>query len=105
MRYKQYIMKSLEQYRKLLYNFQKEKGSFYGIQHLGIFGSVARNQQTPNSDIDIFYTGEPLSLFQLAALKQELEEILKIRVDIVRMRESMNRLLKKRIQKEGFNVG
>lgn len=98
-------MESLERYCMLLLGFQKSRGSVYGIEHIGIFGSVARGQQKENSDIDIYYTGKPLSLFQLASLKQELENILQIRVDIVRMRKSMNILLKKRIQKEGINVG
>ena len=98
-------MESLERYCRLLLGFQKNRGSVYGIEHIGIFGSVARRQQKENSDIDIYYTGKPLSLFQLVSLKQELENILKIRVDIVRMRKSMNILLKKRIQKEGINVG
>ena len=97
-------MKTKEQYIHLLSDFQKKRGSVYGIIHLGIFGSVARGEQTADSDVDIYYEGEPLSLFKIVALKEELEDILNCQVDIVRMRESMNLMLKKRIIREGIYV-
>jgi hypothetical protein len=97
-------MKTKEQYMHLLSNFQKTRGLVYGISRIGIFGSVAREEQKDGSDVDIYYEGEPLSLFKAAALKEELEDALESPVDIVRVRESMNRLLKKRIKKEGFYV-
>lgn len=88
----------------LLSNFQKRRGSFYGIYRIGIFGSVAREEQKEGSDVDIYYEGEPLSLFKVAALKEELENTLESPVDLVRVRKSMNQLLKKRIIKDGFYV-
>lgn len=97
-------MKTRDQYIKLLADFNYKRGEAFGIKRIGIFGSVARDEQNYNSDIDIYYEGEPLSLFRMAALKEELEEILEKRVDVVRLRETMNQLLKKRIQKEGFYV-
>ena len=84
--------------------FLKTRGYTYGINKLGIFGSVARGEQTEGSDVDIYYEGEPLSLLKIAALKEELENALDTHVDIVRIRKSMNNLLKKRIKKEGLYV-
>jgi predicted nucleotidyltransferase len=97
-------MRTTEQYIQLLSDFQKRRGEIYGITRMGIFGSVARGEQKEESDVDIYYEGEPLSLFKIAALKEELENILGSRIDIVRVRESMNQLLKKRIIKEGLHV-
>jgi len=97
-------MKTKEQYIHLLSDFQKKRGFVYGISRIGIFGSVARGEQTEGSDVDIYYEGEPLSLFKMAALKEELEIILGTPVDIVRVREPMNLLLKKRIIIDGFYV-
>jgi len=97
-------MKQKEQYIHLLSNFKKNRGFVYGITQIGIFGSVARGEQKEGSDVDICYEGDPLSLFKAAALKEELESILECQVDIVRVRESMNRLLKKKIKSEGFYV-
>jgi uncharacterized protein len=71
---------------------------------MGIFGSVARGEQLEKSDIDIYYEGAPLSLFKLCELKNELEKFLETPVDIVRLRNSMNFLLRKRIENEGFYV-
>jgi len=97
-------MKTREQYIHLLSIFQKRRGSVYGINKIGIFGSVARGEQKEGSDVDIYYEGEALSLFKVAALKEELETTLQNPVDIIRIRESMNQFLKKRIKKEGFYV-
>lgn len=97
-------MKTKEQYIQLLSNFQKKRGLFYGISRIGIFGSVARGEQKEGSDVDIYFEGEPLSLFKMAALKEELEDTLESTVDIVRFRESMNQFLKKRIKSDGLYV-
>jgi uncharacterized protein len=97
-------MKAKEQYIQLLSDFHKNRGFIYGIKKLGIFGSVARGEQKEGSDVDIYYEGEPLSLLKIAALKEELETILGNPVDIVRIRKSMNHLLKKRINKDGLYV-
>ncbi|WP_016777079.1 nucleotidyltransferase family protein [Anaerophaga thermohalophila] len=97
-------MKTKEQYIQLLSIFKQKNGRTYGIKRLGIFGSVARGEQRKQSDIDIYYEGEPLSLFKLSELKDKLEQILGESVDIVRLRDSMNHLLKESIEKEGINV-
>lgn len=75
----------------------------YGFTRLGVFGSVARNQITEGSDIDVIVEMSP-DLFQLIGLKQELEELFDRPVDIVRYREHMNRFLKERIDKEAIYV-
>jgi predicted nucleotidyltransferase len=97
-------MKTKEQYISLLSNFQRTRASVYGISRIGIFGSVARGEQKEGSDVDIYYEGEPLSLFKVAALKEELETTLGSPVDIVRIRKTMNQLLKIRIKKDGLYV-
>jgi len=51
---------------------------------IGIFGSVARNEATENSDIDILYSfNSKYSLFDLAGLQIKLQELLKKKVDLV----------------------
>jgi predicted nucleotidyltransferase len=80
-----------------------ELSARYGFTRLGIFGSVARDQATGTSDIDVIVEMPP-DLFQLVGLKQELEELLDRPVDIVRYREKMNRFLKERIDEEAIYV-
>lgn len=98
------MMKTKEKYIHLLSDFKNRNGTKYGIVNIGIFGSVARGEQKEGSDVDIYFEGEPLSLFKLAALKEELENILGSPVDIVRIRKSMNLMLRKRILKDGIYV-
>jgi predicted nucleotidyltransferase len=45
----------------ILSTIKKHKSEFvkYGIQNIGLFGSYVRNEQSDNSDIDIFIDFEP----------------------------------------------
>ena len=95
-------MKSRQEILALLRDFKVRKGKKYGILKMGIFGSVARDQQTESSDVDIYYEGEAQGLFSLSHLKNELEELLGSPVDIIRLRDRMNQLLRKRIERESM---
>ena len=87
-----------------LSEFKKINAIKYGILSLGIFGSYARAQNTDTSDIDIVIKTETPDLFNVVHIKEDLEEQLKMSVDIVRMRDNMNPYLKKRIEKEAVYV-
>jgi predicted nucleotidyltransferase len=51
---------------------------------IGIFGSAARNMETDNSDIDILYQLKgAVGLFNLVRIKDNLEERLNKKVDLV----------------------
>ena len=66
--------------------------------------SVARGEQTNQSDVDICYESEPPSLLTLERIQSELEELLGCSVDLIRIREHMNSRLKQRILNEGVYV-
>ena len=56
----------------------------YRPVRIGIFGSVARNEETENSDIDILYQlKDAVGLFNLVRMKNNLEENLNKKVDLV----------------------
>lgn len=56
----------------------------YGAGQVRVFGSVARGEAGPHSDVDILVTLEPgRSLLDLIALKQDLEDLLGRPVDVV----------------------
>lgn len=95
-------MKSTAEYIKMLEHYKDLNADKYGISKIGIFGSVARGEQMKGSDVDIYIVSEPLSLFTMSRLKNELQELLSCRVDIVRLRDRMNPLLRKRIEEEGI---
>lgn len=97
-------MKSTAEILELLRTFKTQSAVKYGLRRIGIFGSVARGEQTDQSDVDICYESEPPSLLTLERIQSELEELLGCSVDLIRIREHMNSRLKQRILKEGLYV-
>jgi len=80
--------------------FKESRQAEYCLSSLGVFGSFARGHAQEESDVDVvFETSEP-NLFRTSRMKQELEELLARRVDVVRLRERMNLRLKRRILRE-----
>ena len=75
----------------------------YGVYSMMLFGSLARNEQKENSDVDVCVEMTP-NLFNLAGVKVYLEETLGCNVDVVRMREQMNPIFKLQILKHGIRV-
>lgn len=97
-------MKSKAEILQLLSQYKPTAISKYGLSRIGIFGSVARGEQTPDSDVDVCYEGQVPSLLTLDYIQCDLEKLFGCRVDLVRVRENMNSLLRQRIQKEGIYV-
>lgn len=55
----------------------------YGLGSVALFGSYVRNEQRPDSDLDVLVRfTKPLSLFDLMDLENELVEFLGVKVDI-----------------------
>ena len=56
----------------------------HGAHNLRVFGSVARGEAGPESDLDILVEMEPgKSLLDHIALMQDLEDLLQRKVDVV----------------------
>jgi predicted nucleotidyltransferase len=56
----------------------------FGIQRISLFGSVARDQASESSDIDVLVAfNEPTTFDRYMGLKYRLEEILRQPVDLV----------------------
>ena len=89
---------------QLLKEYLSTAKEHYHILRLGIFGSVARNSFRENSDLDIVIEMEKPSMFDLIAIKQDIEEKIGKNVDIVLLDEFLNKFLQKRIQKEAIYV-
>jgi uncharacterized protein len=55
-----------------------------GVKSLSVFGSVARGEATPESDIDLLVEfNRPVGLFDFIRLKMYLEDLTGTRVDLV----------------------
>lgn len=56
----------------------------YKPTKIGVFGSVARGENTNNSDLDLLINlGMPIDLFQFMEIWDDLEVILNTKVDLV----------------------
>ena len=97
-------MKKLDEYMAILRQYLNEKSTLYGIAKMGIFGSVARNEQTEDSDVDVYVEMTKPDLFNMVHIKEDLQNLLGKSVDIVRLRDNMNPLLLNQIRKDGIYV-
>jgi hypothetical protein len=88
----------------IISQFKAEYFNRYGIKKIGIFGSVALNSDGPTNDIDVVVELEKPDMFCLIGIKQDLEALLDMPVDIVRYRNSMNKYLKQRIDTDALYV-
>ena len=72
----------------------------YGGRNVRLFGSVARGQDTPTSDVDLLVTLDAgRTLLDLIAIQQDLEDLLGCSVDVV-TEESISPYLRERILQE-----
>lgn len=85
---------------ELLKKFKEKYAIQYGIEQMGIFGSVARDEATESSDVDVVVKIKTPNPFIIVHIKDDLERQLQQEVDIVRFRDTMNPFLKKRIEAE-----
>lgn len=74
----------------------------HGARNVRVFGSVARGEAGPESDIDLLVELDPKrSLLDHVALIQDLEDLLGRKVDVVTER-GLHRSLRKRILQEAL---
>lgn len=84
--------------------FKQMFGQQFGIISIGIFGSVARQENTAESDIDIVVEVQKPSLSVMYELKEALKSLFGCEVDVVRFRDSLRPLLKQNIINEAIYV-
>lgn len=103
MRYNQ-LMKRSEAIEKL--KQQADAIRALGATSLYLFGSVARDEAGPASDLDLFIDYDPQSRFNaldLVGIKLFLEDELATEVDIT-TRDSLHPILKDRIESSALQV-
>ena len=59
-------------------------GELYGARQIRVFGSVARGDNTPASDVDLLVEmDQGRTLFDLAGFVADVQDLLGVRVDVV----------------------
>jgi len=76
-----------------------------GVDHLYLFGSTARNEALPDSDVDLFFDHPVASigLFELMDVKEAASRILGCKADI-KTRRSLHRVLRDQIESSALQV-
>lgn len=93
-------MKTLEQIKDTLISEKSILESEYGVTSIGIFGSYVRNEQTPDSDVDVLVDmKDGKTLFDLLRLEYYLSDALGVKADVV-LRDGIKKRLADRILKE-----
>jgi predicted nucleotidyltransferase len=97
-------MKQVEALAKLRWLAPRVQGM--GATALFIFGSTARDEAKPTSDLDLFIDHDParkFSLIELIGIQQFLEQELSITVDLT-TRNSLHPMLRADIERSALRV-
>jgi predicted nucleotidyltransferase len=75
-----------------------------GVKSLAVFGSMARGEATPDSDIDLLVEfSRPVGLFEFIRLKMYLEDLTGRQVDLV-TRDALRPAMRDDILNEAIHV-
>jgi hypothetical protein len=95
---------SPEHLQKLLREFKEQQGGSLQLTALGYFGSYARGEASPSSDVDIVFKTDYPNLLFTSRLRLDLLELFNRPVDVIRYRENMNPRFKARLDREAIYV-
>ncbi len=94
-----------EQVLQVLTQNQQTLRSLY-VKSLALFGSVARDEATPDSDVDLlveFEQGHPKGLFEFISVMNVLEDLLGCKVDLV-MLDGLRKEFREQVLKEAIRA-
>ena len=76
----------------------------HGTYNVRVFGSVARGEAGPDSDVDFLVELEPTrSLMDISSMVADLQELLGRSVDLAEP-EGLHRLVRERVMKEAVSL-
>jgi uncharacterized protein len=86
------------------YSLVKDVARRHGASRVRLFGSRAKGAAAPDSDLDLLVDLAPgRDLFDLIEMKQELEAVTGLRVDLV-TEKSLSKYLRARIIEEALSI-
>ena len=77
----------------------REKIKSFGVKEIGVFGSVARGEQTEKSDVDVLVELENKTFDSYMGLLFFLEDLFECKVDLV-MKSAIKSVIKENILSE-----
>lgn len=97
-------MKTTNEILDLLRQFKHTAGEKYGIEQIALFGSAARGEQREDSDIDICVKLRKTTFRTYMAIKEELEQLFHIKVDLLTLHENMRQLFRQNIERDAIYI-
>ena len=91
-------MKTTAEIIEILRDYKARSAEKYGIETLGLFGSVARGEQNEKSDIDVFIKLRKTSYYTLMDIKDDLEQVF----DLITLHETMRALFRRKIEQDAI---
>ena len=80
-------------------------GRYPMLSNLRVVGSVARGEDTEDSDLDLLVDPAPgATLFDLGGLREDLEELLGVPVDLISTRSHMDEHMKTAIARDAVRI-
>lgn len=76
----------------------------YGIEQLGLFGSVARGEQDEKSDIDVIIKLRRPSFFTRMNIKEELQKLFHRKVDLITLHENMFHSFRQNLERDAIYI-
>ncbi|MEM9219002.1 MAG: nucleotidyltransferase domain-containing protein [Cyanobacteria bacterium P01_F01_bin.150] len=93
-----------EELQQRLREFKAKRGMDFSLTALGYFGSYARQEARPDSDVDIIFQTTRPNLLITAEMKQELEQWLNRSVDLIRLHPYLHPSFRERLERETVYV-
>ena len=84
--------------------FSSNKEEAFGIERLGLFGSFARDEAGPDSDVDIIIELSQPDLFRYATIQQQLETVFHRHVDLISAHAHLPESFQARLEQEAIYV-
>jgi len=78
--------KTPEEILRILVRNKDELENRFKVRHLALFGSYARGDQRPGSDVDILVDIDPSIGLDFVTLAEQIEQLLGLSVDLVSLR-------------------
>lgn len=97
-------MKTTKEILNALKIFKLEVAPQYGITTLGLFGSVAREQQHEGSDVDVFFDGKTPTLQTIARMEMDLERRIGSPVQMTMLHDKLPENFLNNIKKDAIYV-
>jgi predicted nucleotidyltransferase len=105
-RYNKNAMKTLTEIKQILQAQKPYLAERYGVTEIGVFGSYVRDEQRPDSDVDILIELERpprIDLIDLVNLEYYLSDLLGVKVDVA-IKENLKKRIGKRILNEVVHI-